>query len=123
MDRDVYYNKSGCYDPTAGEAISNTSKNMRVFYTTRKWRRCRNGFMANRYFVCERCGGVATIAHHKKPITAENISNPDITLNWDNLEAVCYGCHSAIHGGGGAVFAGVTFDEDGNLKYSPPHRD
>ena len=31
--------------------------------------------------------------HHKIPITPENVNNPQITLNWDNLELLCKTCH------------------------------
>lgn len=31
--------------------------------------------------------------HHKIPLTAENISNPKVTLNWENLELLCKTCH------------------------------
>ena len=31
--------------------------------------------------------------HHKKPITDENINDPKITLNWDNMELLCKQCH------------------------------
>ena len=35
--------------------------------------------------------------HHKIPLTPENIYNPEITLNWDNLELLCSSCHSIEH--------------------------
>ena len=31
--------------------------------------------------------------HHKIPLTAENITNPKVTLNWENLELLCKTCH------------------------------
>ena len=39
----------------------------------------------------------AAIVHHKIELTPDNISNPDITLGFDNLEAVCRECHAKIH--------------------------
>ena len=52
--------------------------------------------------LCERClkhGLIvpAKIVHHKIELTPDNITNPDITLNFNNLEAVCRECHSDIH--------------------------
>ena len=52
--------------------------------------------------LCERClrNGLvvpAEIVHHKIELTPNNINNPDITLSYDNLEAVCRECHSDIH--------------------------
>ena len=37
------------------------------------------------------------IVHHKIPIDPTNINNPDITLNWNNLQYVCRDCHAKIH--------------------------
>lgn len=52
--------------------------------------------------LCERClkQGImkpAEIVHHKTELTPENINNPNITLSFDNLEAVCRDCHAIIH--------------------------
>lgn len=52
--------------------------------------------------LCERClrNGLvvpAEIVHHKIELTPNNINNPDITLSYDNLEAVCRDCHADIH--------------------------
>jgi len=86
-----------------------------AFYNSREWERCRDGFMKSKYYICESCGGVAIIAHHKKYITPENINDPNIILDWNNLKAVCIECHNREHGGG-ALCEGITFDSEGNLK-------
>lgn len=86
----------------------------KAFYNSSAWVKCRDGFMKSRHYICERCGGVAIIAHHKNPITPENIDDPYIALNWDNLMALCRECHNAIHGGQTTV-DGLTFDANGNL--------
>lgn len=31
--------------------------------------------------------------HHKKPLTAENLTDPRVALNWENLELLCKTCH------------------------------
>ena len=31
--------------------------------------------------------------HHKIPLTADNVRDPEISLNWDNLELLCKTCH------------------------------
>lgn len=59
--------------------------------------------MKARGCMCERClaSGLIVVGtkqqplevHHKIPLTPENINNPDITLNWDNLELLCKDCH------------------------------
>lgn len=89
------------------------------FYKSKEWIKCRNSFMKSKNYICERCGGVAYIVHHKKHITPLNINNPNITLNWDNLQALCHNCHNAVHGNGEACISGVTFDENGDLIYTP----
>ena len=86
------------------------------FYNSARWKKCRNGYMQSKHYICERCGGIAEICHHIDHITPENIHNPFITLNWDNLEATCRTCHQHEHFGGGFVTAkGLRFDDEGNL--------
>lgn len=85
------------------------------FYKSKAWIKCRNSFMESKHFTCERCGHRAVIAHHKKHITPDNINDPYITLNWDNLQALCMKCHAEAHGGGSGVPEGYSFDSNGNL--------
>lgn len=70
--------------------------------------------MTSQHYVCERCGGAARIVHHKKHITPQNIHDPAVTLDWDNLEALCHLCHNAAHGQG-ACAEGVRFDGNGDV--------
>ncbi|WP_333861925.1 HNH endonuclease [Clostridium sp.] len=88
------------------------------FYRSKEWVKCRNGFMQSKNYICERCGKAADIAHHKKHITPQNINNPNITLNWDNLQALCIECHNVIHGSNPCI-EGVSFDSAGDLIYTP----
>lgn len=92
------------------------------FYTSKKWVKCRIGYMLSQNYICERCGGVAVICHHKTYITPQNIDDPNITLNWDLLEALCQDCHNEEHHTSPITQDGLQFDEDGNLiqKYIPP---
>src|SRR5699024_12774390 len=69
----------------------------KAFYTSAKWIKCRTGYMQSQHYVCERCGGIGEICHHKTYITPENIHDPYITLNWENLECVCSHCHNVEH--------------------------
>lgn len=72
--------------------------------------------MKSKHWLCERCGGAAKIAHHKTWLNKDNINNPDITLNWDNLEALCQDCHNKEHNSNKeAVQEGLMFDENGDL--------
>ena len=74
------------------------------FYGSIAWQRCRKAYTAYRRGLCEVCleKGIYTpgeIVHHKKHITPATIDDPDITLNWDNLQLVCRDCHAKIHFG------------------------
>ena len=80
-----------------------TSKEVESFYTSWTWRRCRKAFAESRRNLCERCLKKGIIepgakdrpleVHHKIPLTPENVTNPKISLNWDNLELLCKTCH------------------------------
>lgn len=61
----------------------------------------------------------ATLVHHIKPVTAENVHDPDITLNPENLMALCVDCHAAIHS-----TRRYYIDENGNVTVAgdPPVR-
>lgn len=37
------------------------------------------------------------ICHHKTYLTPDNINDPNIALNWANLEALCHNCHDLEH--------------------------
>lgn len=66
-------------------------------YDSKAWQRLKDMYMSSKNYICERCGGVATICHHKKYITAANVNDPKITLNAENLEALCQECHNKEH--------------------------
>ncbi|MCL2766684.1 MAG: HNH endonuclease [Peptococcaceae bacterium] len=71
--------------------------------------------MVSQYYVCERCGSVARVVHHRKYISPQNINDVDTTLNWSNLEALCYDCHNTEHCAVSACAEGLRFDSSGNL--------
>lgn len=92
------------------------------FYNSEQWLKCKTAYLQSRNYVCERCGRLAVIVHHKKHITPANVNDPNITLNWDNLMAVCQECHNALHGYSGPCVEGLEFSEEGDLFKSPPIR-
>lgn len=73
------------------------------FYSSAAWKRCRRELAKARGGMCERCykKGLVVVgtkehpleAHHKTPLTPENINDPAIALNLDNLELLCKSCH------------------------------
>lgn len=64
------------------------------FYHSSVWKKCRAGYISSVHGICERCGKPGNIVHHKNKITVENINDPEITLNHNNLECVCITCHN-----------------------------
>lgn len=39
----------------------------------------------------------AEIVHHKIPLTDNNINDLNISLSWNNLQALCRQCHAEAH--------------------------
>ena len=71
--------------------------------------------MVYKNYQCERCDDPAQMVHHRTHITPENINDPNVTLDWANLESLCMDCHNAEHFGGPVCAEGLRFDRDGNL--------
>ena len=87
-----------------------------TFYHSTAWRKTRDAFFRSKFGICELCAAPADIVHHRKHITPENINDPSVTLNFDNLMCLCRECHNRIHEQGeGSVRAGLLFDEHGQL--------
>jgi 5-methylcytosine-specific restriction endonuclease McrA len=85
------------------------------FYKSKAWRDCRDAYFVSKFGLCEKCGRPGLIVHHKIKLNPQNINNPDITLNWDNLELLCLDCHNREHGGASTA-EGLEFDENGDLR-------
>ncbi len=92
----------------------------REFYTSAAWRSCSKSYMQSQNYICERCGGVAEICHHKTHLTPENINDPAIALSWSNLEALCMDCHNREHM---ARQSKVFFSESGDVQKVREGRD
>lgn len=72
------------------------------FYGSRAWKNCRAAYRAYRGGLCERClakglYNAGVIVHHKTYIDPENVTDPQILLDWNNLELLCRACHDAEH--------------------------
>ena len=71
--------------------------------------------------MCERCyahGALvpAKVVHHITPISEDNVDDPNVTLNLDNLMRLCQDCHAVVHSSNkDAVRPRVAFDEHGNV--------
>lgn len=89
----------------------------RAFYLSAAWRSCRAAYLKKEGGLCERClrHGLyvpADIVHHKRHITPDNITDPRVTLSFDNLEALCWSCHEKEHKGRQRRY---TVDQEGHV--------
>lgn len=67
------------------------------FYVSQEWISCRRAYAKSKGKMCERCGEAGTQVHHKVRLTPQNITDPNVTMNWDNLELLCDECHHNEH--------------------------
>ena len=94
-----------------------------AFYSSRAWINTRKAYAKSVGNVCERClkkGLIkpVRIVHHKVYLTPDNIDDPSVSLNWDNLEALCRECHEAEHRG---IEMRYTVAKDGRVTIIPEH--
>jgi 5-methylcytosine-specific restriction endonuclease McrA len=73
------------------------------FYKSKAWKQCREAYARSKGGLCEKClkDGRYTageIVHHKVHLSPENITDPNVSLNWDNLELLCRLHHAEAHG-------------------------
>jgi len=91
------------------------------FYASKQWHKCRAAYIQSVGGLCERCLANGEykpgwIVHHKTYLTADNIYDPNITLNFDNLEYLCQDCHNKEHHRQRTTLRkGLMFDSEGNL--------
>lgn len=74
-----------------------------AFYGTKAWKDCRAAYRKAHGGLCEFCWkkgevNAGTEVHHLTHITAENVHDPNVTLNFDNLVLLCKECHDKEHG-------------------------
>ena len=91
----------------------------RSFYKSKAWKETRAAYMSSKNYICERCGDIAKICHHKVYITPENIHDPNITLGCDNLAALYQDCHTREHLIAEVYSDGLSFNCKGELIYTP----
>lgn len=73
------------------------------FYDSTTWRECRKAYIKAARGLCERClaNGLyvpGEVVHHKTYINAENITDPQVLTDFNNLELLCRKCHEQEHG-------------------------
>ena len=73
-----------------------------AFYRTDAWRQCAEAYKRSVGGLCEKCYARGKIipgefVHHKIHLNNQNVHDPEVTLNWENLELLCRDCHAAEH--------------------------
>lgn len=73
------------------------------FYSSQQWQNCREYVKKRDSYLCQDCLAKGLIVpaeevHHIIPLTPENIMDPSVTLNENNLISLCRECHKARHG-------------------------
>lgn len=86
------------------------------FYYSAAWKKTRAAYIKARRGLCEDClaRGVikaGKVVHHVVHLNADNITDPEISLSWNNLRLLCQDCHAKQHGD----FVRYAFDTDGNV--------
>lgn len=71
----------------------------KAFYHSKEWQQARDFVLKRDCYLCVKCGKPAEEVHHKTHISPENIGDPKITMNPENLQSLCRDCHFAEHRG------------------------
>ena len=74
-----------------------------VLYNTKKWQRLRKSIWQRDKGLCQECLKKGIIkqgeaVHHIIELTPDNVLDPEVALNPNNLETLCRDCHAEKHG-------------------------
>ena len=72
-----------------------SSKKRDRFYHSKEWAKVKKIKRLMEHGICQRCGKAGWEVHHIIPLTDENVDDPRISLNLENLELLCTACHNA----------------------------
>ncbi len=89
-------------------------KSIKPFYDSKEWKSVRQQKLLSVDYRCENCSQPAEEVHHIIEINEINVLDSNITLNQENLIALCRKCHNEEHGR--FKKTKINFDENGNLK-------
>jgi len=72
------------------------------FYNSKQWKDVEKLYKQKRNYLCEKCmeEGRFTpgeIVHHKIHLSESNYRDPEISLNFENLQLLCIACHNSVH--------------------------
>ena len=87
----------------------------REFYQSKAWKDTRRYVFDRDLRLCQRCGKPGEIVHHKIYLTPQNINDPSVALNVDNLETLCRDCHAQEPEGELPTDKALGLDENGDL--------
>ncbi len=94
------------------------------FYNSKAWQDTRDLIVQQQYNICNCCKDHSIdLVHHIIELTPGNIGDPTVALSLDNLEGLCYSCHTLKHMETDtygsprkpATVDGVAFNEYGQL--------
>jgi 5-methylcytosine-specific restriction endonuclease McrA len=89
------------------------------FYNSKEWRKVRNVMISKSHGICSRCGKPFNsrdlIVHHIHHLDETNINNPEVALNLNNLEVLCWQCHNSQHAKNEDLNRDMKFDDKGNI--------
>ena len=91
-------------------------------YNTQSWKDCRAFVWSRDHGLCVDCSkkGLTTPAeevHHIIELTPDNVNDPTVSLNPDNLVSLCRECHRARHNK--QVHPRYIIDEFGRVQPIP----
>lgn len=94
------------------------------FYKSKQWQKCRASYILKRQGIdggmCETCHQEpGKIVHHKIWLSPENINDPNVSLNHENLKYECQTCHNK-EGCQKEENGRYYFGEDGQIYPVPP---
>ena len=84
------------------------------FYKSDRWHAARREVIIRDKGLCVMCGKPGTQVHHKIHLTIQNVDDPNVATNPDNLILLCDYCHNEVHHRVGK-HQPYVFDKDGNL--------
>jgi len=87
-------------------------KELHRFYKSIPWKIAREIKIREVNGKCERCGALGEEVHHVVRLTIQNVIDPTISLNQENLEFLCKDCHNKEHN---RFTKEKEFNSDGNF--------
>lgn len=87
-------------------------KELHRFYNSAAWQVAREIKIREANGKCERCGALGEEVHHIIKLTTQNVIDPTVSLNQENLELLCKKCHNSEHK---RFSKSQQFDEEGNF--------